>query len=152
MLNYERAVMFVDVKRRRRGYTLVEVMTAMILVAVVVTLTYPSFTIQVKKIRSQEGVTVLAALYAAQKNYFEDTGAYASAAASLEVSIPAMQNFNAPVVYAGGTVACGGGTAVQMMASVADVNGEYTLYALVDGRIVCNPCAGICVKLGFSAW
>lgn len=152
MLNYERLDMFVCVKRRRRGFTLMEVITVVALMAAVAALAYPSFSNQVKKIRSQEGVTALAGLYAAQKNYFEDTGAYASSAASLEVSIPAMQNFSAPVVYAGTTVACGGGAAVQTLASVADVNGEYTLYALVDGRIVCNPCAGICVKLGFSAW
>ena len=144
--------MFVCVKSRRRGYTLMEIMMVIVLLAVAVSLAYPSFVIQVEKIRSQEGVSALGALYSAQKNYEEDTGGFASDAGNLEVSIPAMQNFNAPVVYASDSVACGGGTPLPMLASVADVNGQYTLYVLENGRIVCNPCAGICIKLGFTVW
>lgn len=150
MLNYERPDMGVCLKRRR-GYTLMEVMTVLVVIAVVVALAYPFFVIQSQKVESQEGVSVLSALYLAQKDYREDSGAYSGDVTDLGVSIPAMQNFKNLTVYSSNSVSCQG-VSFNALASVEETAGTYTLFVLEDGRVVCNPCAGICTKLGFDLW
>lgn len=127
-------------------------MVVIAILAMMATLAFPSFVTQMKKVRSQEGTSALQGLYIAQKNFFHDTGAYTATLTDLEVTIPTMQNFNTPVVYASSTISCNSGPSVQTLASVQDVNAEYTLHVLIDGRIVCTPCSGVCMSMGFPTW
>lgn len=60
-----------------RGFTLVEVIIAVVIITVLAMLTYPTFTQQIRKSRRAEGFQALAALQQAQESWRSTNAAYA---------------------------------------------------------------------------
>lgn len=139
----------------KSGFTIAELFVVVIIIGALAALAIPSYRIQMSKIRSQEGVRILRALWEAQEDYYRDNGAYAMSLNQLAVDIPAPKNFQTPVIDDGTTPLTCGPITVYYLASIQDNTGaNYTLYARRDGRIGCRrtgfPCLRqFCSQMGF---
>lgn len=142
--------------RKANGFTVMEMIIVIIIIGVLAALAFPSYRIQTLKIRNQEAVRVLMAVWEAQKDYFRENGVYfegdASAInANLDITIPSLKNFNSLYAPANNMVGCSGAD-VQYIVRVTSNDLSYELKALEDGRIVCHPClSAICQQMGFKA-
>lgn len=140
--------------RKAEGFTLAEVMIAIGIIGVLAALALPRYRIQMLKIQNQEAIRILMALWDAQKDYArENNNNYTTVMADLDIDIPPPRNFAAPVLDDATTNISCGGPNQNYVASIVSHDGSYTLYALVDGRIVCTPCPGtLCQPMGFPAF
>lgn len=127
----------------KKGFTLMELIFAVVIVGVLAGLAIPRFSHTIEKSRSAEAIHILETLRNAQEVYkLENNGAYAALVDDLDVTIPASRNFQAPTV-----------AAADPVASIDRNAGgyQYTLTIDADGTVNCggvvNP-AGICATLG----
>ncbi len=139
--------------RLAQAFTLLEIIIVVVIIGVLAAMAFPSYQIQMLKVRNQEAVRILTVLWEAQKDYSRDNNGYTTNMADLAIDIPAPRNFQPAVLVNNPTttVSCGG-PGQNYLVSIQDNTANYTLYALTDGRIVCTPCPGsVCQKMGFPA-
>ena len=133
---------------RSPAFTFTELVVVLIILGVLAALAFPSYRVQMLKIKNQEAVRVLMTLWEAQKDYFRDRGVYASGIADLDITIPAPKSFNDPVVTAGDVI-CGQAT----LAGMVERGEGYALMVTEDGHILCGlsgDCAyPLCPKMGY---
>jgi len=123
------------------GFTLIEVITTIVIVGVLASLALPRFGGAIERMRATEGVQILTALLGAQRAYEIETGAYATALADLDVEIPHADNFSV------GTI-----TVANDPNNVAEIDrtGGYTLSIDEDGEINCTAGGSItCATAGY---
>ena len=72
---------------RLRGFTLVELMVVIVIVAVMAAVAVPLYTNYVKDARRSEAANGLASVATAQQTYYQRNGAYSAALASLNVDL-----------------------------------------------------------------
>ena len=73
---------------RQPGFTLIELMITLAIVAILVAIAYPSYTWAIVKARRSNAEAVLMDIAQRQQNYLLDVRAYAPDLATLNVSIP----------------------------------------------------------------
>jgi type IV pilus assembly protein PilE len=74
-------------RRKRHGFTLVELMVVIVIVALLAAIAVPLYINYVKDARRSEGAGALAAVATGQQTYYQRNGAYANALASLNVDL-----------------------------------------------------------------
>ena len=122
-----------------QAFSLVEITVVIVIVSVLASLAYPRYASVMEKSRSAEGITALEALRKAQwAYYYENNSTFTSTLADLDISIPAMDGFNNPVVSAAATA----------LASVTRIGGAYTIRIADDGNLTCTCATNICTKMG----
>ena len=72
---------------RRRGFTLVELMVVIVIVAVMAAIAVPLYTNYIKDTRRSEGANGLAAVATAQTTYYQRNGSYSGSLAALNVDL-----------------------------------------------------------------
>ena len=72
---------------RRRGFTLVELMVVIVIVAIMAAIAVPLYTNHIKDARRSEAAGGLAAVAASQQTYYQRNGAYTAALANLNVDL-----------------------------------------------------------------
>jgi prepilin-type N-terminal cleavage/methylation domain-containing protein len=128
----------VHIINQKRGMTLIEITVAVIIVSVLSGLAIPKFLIHLERTRAAEAVQLLESLYKAQTAFFYENQAYTSTLTSLEIDIPALQSFNAPVV-----------STTDPIVSLSRSNGSYTIRISSTGVFSCIPAGTTCTKLGY---
>jgi len=116
----------------KRGFTLVEILVVVIVIAILATIAMPQFFKVAERGRAAEGVSALGALRAAQMRYYtEHQGNYADDCSDLDVDIGTLKYFAAP--------ACAGtsGNLASVTRSGSADYGAYTLTINEDGDITC---------------
>ena len=116
----------------KRGFTLVEILVVVIVIAILATIAMPQFFKVAERGRAAEGVSALGALRAAQMRYYtEHQGSYADDCSDLDVDIGTLKYFAAP--------ACTGtsGNLASVTRSGSADYGAYTLTINADGDITC---------------
>lgn len=73
---------------QNKGFTLIELMITVAVVAILAAIAYPSYQDQVRKSRRAEAQSVLMNIGTRQQQMLLDTRSYAATAASLSVTIP----------------------------------------------------------------
>lgn len=73
---------------RATGFTLVELMIAVVVVSILLAIAVPSFLDSMRKGRRSEAFTALSALQQAQERYRSNNGSYASTLAAVNISTP----------------------------------------------------------------
>lgn len=139
------------------GFTIMELIIVIVIIGILAAVALPSYRIQVLKIKSQEGVRVLMALFDAQKDYQRENGFYAADIDDLDIEIPPLKNFQDPDIWggAGSPHDCGGATP-NAVAAMSDKANSYRLAVLTDGKILCKTsiltCAtnDLCQKMGYA--
>ncbi len=112
-----------------KGFTLVEIIIVVIILGILAAVVLPSYTSQNERFTAGEGVQTLTTLLLSQKRYaLENSDAYATALASLDVTIPASSYFTPSVSDA---------SYPTKAASVARNTGAYTLSINDAGTISC---------------
>lgn len=72
---------------RQRGFTLVELMVVIVIVALLAAIAVPLYTNYVKDARRSEAAGALAAVATAEQTYYQRNGAYANTLANLNVDL-----------------------------------------------------------------
>jgi len=70
---------------RKRGFTLVELMVVIVIVALMAGIAVPLYTNYIKDARRREAAGGLAAVATAQQTYYQRNGAYTNSLANLNV-------------------------------------------------------------------
>ena len=132
---------------------MIELMIVVVVIGILAAIAFPSYRIQMLKIKNQEAVRALMAVWDAQKDYYRTTGAYAAIMGNLDVEFPSgLKHFSGPNAVAGAPSSCGG-PATPVLATAVSLTEGYTLSVLDDGRVVCSPCGDArCTKMGFPDW
>lgn len=71
---------------QRRGFTLIELMIAVVIVGILAAVAYPSMTLFIQRGRRADAVAVLTAIVQAQERYRSNRAAYASTLEELKIS------------------------------------------------------------------
>lgn len=143
------------ITRGRLGFTIQEIIIAIIIIGVLSGLSYPSFINYIERIKTQEAEKILIILYEAQKDFaFENAGAYTTDLNDFDVTFPPPKSYNAPQAL-DANVSCNGSGQVTVIASITkpDPNG-YTLFLREDdGTIMCCPLTNgnsICTTINYT--
>ncbi len=137
---------------------MIEVMVVIAIIGVLAAIAIPSYRIQMLKVKNQEAVRVLWALWEAEKDYFRDNGVYTSNVGDLAIEIPTMKNFTNLILADSAVSGCGGPEVTSRM-SVDSMDSSYRIYMMENGSFFCrslpigpllcpNP---FCMKMGFPA-
>ena len=140
-------------KKRNCGFTLLEVIISIVILAALAGLAFPRYETMIEKARAVEGVKMLGAIYRAQQaHYLMAGGSYANNMKDLMLEEPAMKFFN-NVLISDGTGEYG---LVGVVGRVGRKNGLYILSISASGAIKCLPIAEVgkvgelCKQLGFK--
>jgi type IV pilus assembly protein PilE len=130
-----------DQMKKNKAFTLVEMMIVMVIIGALASVAVPSYTTHIERVRASEGVQNLTALLSSQKRYFLENSAYAAALASLDIDIPASNNFDVPTVA----------NNAAAVASIARNDATYTLTISAAGVVTCAPTGAgtLCARLGY---
>ncbi|MBC5781658.1 type IV pilin protein [Ramlibacter sp. USB13] len=101
------------------GFTLIELMIAVAIVAILTSVAYPSYTQHVRKSHRAEAQSHLMALASRQQQYLLDTRAYAADVGALNVPAPGSVSAHYNV-----TLALGAGTAPTFTLSAAPLGSQ----------------------------
>ena len=136
-----------------------ELIVVVIIIGVLAAIAIPSYRIQTLKMKNQEAVRILMAVWEAQMNFNREQplDVYTSTLTDLDIDIPPSKNFS---VWVGipdpGTFAvfsCSGDVPRSVGSLLPITGGGYALLVLEDGRVVCEPCDfPLCKKMGFPDW
>ena len=139
--------------RRVAGFTMIEIMIVCVVIGVLAAIVFPSYRIQMLKIKNQEAIRALMAVWDAQKDYYRTNDAYAAIMENLDVGFPSgLKHFSGPTAVDGTLDSCGG-PATPVLATTVSLTEGYTLSVLDDGRVVCSPCGDVrCTEMGFPDW
>ncbi len=116
---------------------MIEVMVIIAIIGVLAAIAIPSYRIQMLKVKNQEAVRILMALWEAEMDYYRENGAYTSNLADLPVDIPTPKNFQMPVV---GGPFCGMGGPPPYIAAIQYQTGQYSRNVyLLKSTALCAP-------------
>ena len=136
--------------KRTPAFTIMEILVVIVIIGVLAAIALPSYNIQMRKMKNQEAVRILTAVWEAQKDYYRENGVYTNDIANLAIDT-AFKNFYNLDVLPAPSVMCNNNQ--PYLAKLTANDNSYRLYALEDGRIVCTPCPGsLCAKMGFPEW
>lgn len=147
-----------DVSNSKSAFTIIEIIVVVVIIGVLAAIAMPSYRIQMLKVKNQEAVRVLWALWEAEKDYFRDNGVYTSNVGDLAIDIPTMKNFTNLVLTDSQVQGCGGPFVTNRM-SVDSIDSSYRIYLMENGSLFCRSglvgpllCPDpFCMKMGFPA-
>ncbi len=92
--------------KKADGFTLIEVMVTVAIVAIIASIAYPSYLGQVRKSRRAEAQSTLMSIAGKQQQMILDTRSYASTVAALNIAVPTSvsQNYTISVTVGTATV------------------------------------------------
>jgi prepilin-type N-terminal cleavage/methylation domain-containing protein len=134
-------------KSKTSGFTLVEMVTVMMIIGSLVMMALPKYTLIVEKGRAAEGVQYLFSLLSAQKRYSIDhdngdsTPDYADTVSALDVGMNPPRNFNTPTDADINTT--------NPIARITRNDSSYTLFIADTGVITCTGAGSVCQSLGY---
>ena len=74
-------------KKSNGGFTLIEILTVLIVISVIVTVSLPVFTGMLERFTAEEGKQILWAVYTAEKRYFIENNTYVDNINSLDITL-----------------------------------------------------------------
>ena len=115
---------------KQKGMNLMEILIVMVIIAIVVSVAYPSYTNQIQKTKRADCSGALASLSGAMERHFTVTGSYLGAGAP---------NIGTPAIYAG-TCPVDGTTPTYNLTISAAAASTYTLQAVPIGPQTDDKC------------
>jgi len=94
-----------QLKQKKQGFTLAEVVIVIVIISVIATLAIPSFLATVERSRALEARNILLALFGSQKRYELENDVYTAVIGDLDVTIPYSTYFTDPSVAAASPLA-----------------------------------------------
>ena len=123
--------------KNKCGFTLLEILTAVVVIGGLAGLAIPHYLQTLEKSRAAEGIQILGILHQGQMLVKQQTGSWANDISEFDFTIPSSEYFDPP-------------EANPANHAWIKRKGSYTLRILPDGSITCSggPPA-ICAQLGF---
>ncbi len=140
----------------KKAFTLLEIITVVIIVGVIVGIAIPNFSMAVEKTKAKEGEAFLINLLGAQKRYALDHGGwYTSNLADLDLPVSTTEYFELPQVWNPQGIGYQwtiGGVLYDLVASIRRKGNLYELGISKEGQIACIvPLSGdACKKMGYK--
>lgn len=142
----------------KKAFTLIELLTAIIIVAILAAIAIPNYFKMVERGRSAEAVTILGALRGAQVRYYHAHQTYADLDINaLDIEPSQNKYFDFAVWNASAAGSCTEAIASATRNTEENINfGSYTLCVeLSDGKIKCadegaSEAGSVCSSLGYS--
>ncbi|MBL7131775.1 MAG: prepilin-type N-terminal cleavage/methylation domain-containing protein [Candidatus Omnitrophica bacterium] len=132
----------------RRGFTLLELVIVIVIIAILAALAIPQYMITTERARAAEGLLILDAVRNSQIRYYARWADYSDDGDKLDYSIESPRFFkDIYPVASGGYICMVNRNSVQYAYDM-----RYTLSIDADGNIVCsdNGCSvPICSKMGY---
>jgi prepilin-type N-terminal cleavage/methylation domain-containing protein len=124
--------------RNLNGFTFTEIMVTLIIIGVMAVVILPNMTVYFERAKYGEALSILKALRDSQQNYKYENRTFTNDIDLLDMEVPAMKNFAAPVL-----------NTADPLASLTNNSNTYTLSIDEDGTIHCADIggSGLCAKL-----
>lgn len=126
----------------RKSFTLLELLTVIIIIAILAAIAVPQFFKATERARASEGVHLLGIIRSAQLRYYAEHGVFTNSLDDLDVEIPSRKYFGLPTLN---TPTYGDGTE-QSLVDITRNNvecGSYCNYTLSisddSGNVICTP-------------
>jgi prepilin-type N-terminal cleavage/methylation domain-containing protein len=132
----------------KRGFTLLELLTVVIIIAILASIALPQFFKAAERARAAEGVNVLGAIRSAQLRYYAEHAELTNDWENdLDVDLPPdLRFFNVASLHALNPIYNAGNEVIANIERLGDVSnpgyGNYRLEIQADGDIVCTPPTG----------
>lgn len=144
-------------KQLAPGFTIMELIIVVVIIGVLAAIALSTYRIQMLKMKNQEAVRILMFLWEAQKEYYRENGVYTSDIGDLAIDPPVPKHFLNLDVHKGVPPVRCNAFPQNVLASMDANDSSYTLYVLVDDRVVCKPASGacpgsLCTQMGFPDW
>jgi len=122
---------------RRRGFTTIELMIAVIVVGVLSALAFPTFYNSIRKGRRSEAFTALSTLQQAQERYRSTNSTYADASHIAALGLPALTYYTVSIVdgSVGGSTYEATATAVSGTSQANDTGCTLLVVAMNGGNV-----------------
>jgi type IV pilus assembly protein PilE len=111
---------------RQRGFTLIELMITIAIVAILASVAMPAYTAYIQRARVPVALDGLSAYLTRMEQRYQDVGSYANAANACAVAVPAADNF---------VVTCAISNAGQGFTATATGNGPVAGYAFTINHL-----------------
>jgi type IV pilus assembly protein PilE len=111
---------------RQRGFTLIELMITIAIVAILASVALPAYTAYIQRARVPVALDGLSAYLTRMEQRYQDVGSYANAANACAVAVPAADNF---------VVTCAISDAGQGFTATATGNGPVAGYAFTINHL-----------------
>jgi type IV pilus assembly protein PilE len=120
--------------RKSTGFTLIELMIVVAIVAILSAIALPSYSRYVARGKITEAVTALSDYRVKMEQYFQDNRNYGTAASACPVAVSTSINFTYSCVVGSGNPSVGyTATATSMLGSMGSATGNYT-YAINESN------------------
>ena len=143
--------------KMRKCFTLLELLTVVIIIAILASIAIPQFFRAAERARASEGVHILGVLRSAQLRYYAEHGGFTDNLSDLDIDIPqkSLKYFNSPTLNSSPNYADGvEETLVSITRNDKECGGYcgYTLSISDDsGKVKCAPSAGNKCPAGFAS-
>jgi len=128
------------------GFTLTEIIVALVVVSVLVHLSLPTFHFTIERMRAKEGEQVLLSILGAQMRYKIDHGGYATVLNDIDVEVRPARYFGTPTL----NVTLSVPTGTVGLASIEHSEMGYHLILDDSGGVTCYSAdSSLCPKLGY---
>ena len=135
-----------EVKMKRKGFTLLELMIVVIIIGILATLALPQFFKVAERARSSEGTNILGALRSAEIRYYMEHAVFTDDMDDLDINVTAgsLKHFEMPTLNDAGDLDSTGDLATIQR------TGGYTLHISPQGNITCTDTGAIKCPTGFE--
>jgi prepilin-type N-terminal cleavage/methylation domain-containing protein len=121
-------------RKRHRGFTLVELAVVVVIIGVLAAFAVPRFLASVERSKAAEAFNYLSAVQAAQERYHARQGTYADDVAKLDIKLTNPKYFAVGTVSAGGTTSLEDSWSLSLTRKGASAGyGEYTIIFTEQG-------------------
>lgn len=128
--------------QNRKAYTLLEILITIVMISILIGIAIPRYAGTIERSKAAEGIQILGVVRSSQERYALEHGNYPSETAHLDVVIPALKNFQNPLVLEN---CCD--TTETICATIQRAGELYQLRIACDGIITCEPSSS-CPSLG----
>jgi len=139
-----------------KGFTLLELLTVVIIIAILAAIAIPQFFKAAERARASEAVNLLGVIRSAQIRYYAEHAITTDNCSELDVDVPDLRYFDISTLNCLKQTSYGGTSGTNELANIQRNTfqnpgyGTYTLRIYENGEVKCDSSTGIKCPAGFK--